>query len=56
MLVITWRKRSPHALLLGMYMSAVTVAISVEVPLKTRSELPYVPSITQVVLHLKEFT
>ena len=41
MLARTWRKGNPHTLLVGMYISTVTMENSLEVPQKLKIELPY---------------
>jgi len=40
-----WRKRNPHALLVGMQTGAATVENSMEFPQKIKKELPYDPVI-----------
>jgi hypothetical protein len=46
MLVRMLGKWNPHTLLMGMSISAATVGFSVEVPYKTKTELPGDPAIT----------
>jgi hypothetical protein len=48
-----WGKRSLYILLVGMEISAAIMAISMEVPQKTKTELPYDPAIALLGIYPK---
>ena len=54
MLERVWRKGNPLTLLVGMQTGTATMENSVEIPLKTRIELPYNPEIPLLGIHTEE--
>ena len=54
MLVTMWRNGNPPALLVGMQTGEAALENSVEVPPKTKVELPYNPAIAPLGLYLKD--
>ena len=51
---MVWRKRNPLILLVGMQTGTATMENSVEIPLKTRIEVPYNPEIPLLGIYPKE--
>ena len=49
-----WRKGSPLALLVGMYIDTATMEDSMEIPLKTRNKATYDPAIPLLGIYPEE--
>ena len=49
-----WRKGNPHALLVGIWTGTATVESSMEIPQKSKMEMPYDPAIPLLGIYVKK--